>query len=100
LIWTIPLFLSLTTTFLVEETLMDFGYMYAPNLIHQGASVIIKISSAHGYKNSTSSNIDEVIHGPELIPNIKKKGQKTMKSSEKLKSAMQTLGARMHMRET
>jgi hypothetical protein len=34
---------------------MDFGYTYAPNLIHQGASVITEISSAHGDKNSTSS---------------------------------------------
>jgi hypothetical protein len=67
-LWTIPLLLSLTTTFSVEETLMDFGYTYAPNLIHQGASVITEISSAHGYKNSASSNSDEVIHGPELIP--------------------------------
>jgi hypothetical protein len=47
--------LSITTTFSVEETLMDFGYTYAPNLIHQGASVITEISSAHGDKNSTSS---------------------------------------------
>ena len=51
----VPLLLSLTTTVSVEETLMDFGYTYAPNLIHQGASVITKISSAHGDKNSTSS---------------------------------------------
>jgi hypothetical protein len=62
-----PLFLYLTKTFSVEETLMDFGYMYAPNLIHQGASVITEISSAHGYKNSASSNSNEVIHGPELM---------------------------------
>jgi hypothetical protein len=62
----IPLFLSLTTTLSVEETLMDFGYTYAPNLIHQGASVITEISSANGYKNSASSNSYEVIHGPEL----------------------------------
>ena len=47
----VPLLLSLTT----KETLMDFGYTYAPNLIHQGASVITEISSAHGDKNSTSS---------------------------------------------
>jgi hypothetical protein len=66
LLWSIPLFLSLTTTLSVEETLMDFGYMYAPNLIHQGASVITEISSAHGYKNLASSNSYEVIHGPEL----------------------------------
>jgi hypothetical protein len=39
----------------VEETLMDFGYTFAPNLIHQGASVITEISSAHGDKNSASS---------------------------------------------
>jgi hypothetical protein len=30
----------------VEETLMYFGYTYAPNLTHQGASVITEISSA------------------------------------------------------
>jgi hypothetical protein len=45
---------------------MDFGYTYAPNLIHQGASVITEISSANGYKNSASSNSYEVTHGPEL----------------------------------
>jgi hypothetical protein len=52
---------------------MDFGYTYAPNLIHQGASVITEISSAHGNKNSTSSNNNEVIHGPELISQHSKK---------------------------
>jgi hypothetical protein len=36
-------------------------------------SVITEISSAHGYKNSASSNSDEVIHGPELIPQHSKK---------------------------
>jgi hypothetical protein len=65
--------LYLTTTFLVEETLMDFGYTYAPNLIHQGASIITKIPSARGNKNSTSSNSNEVIHGPELILQHSKK---------------------------
>jgi hypothetical protein len=50
----------------VEETLMDFGYTYAPNLIHQGASVITKISSANGYKNPASSNCYEATHGPKL----------------------------------
>jgi hypothetical protein len=68
LLWMIPLLLSLTTTFSVEETLMDFGYTYSPNFIHQGEFVITKISSAHGYKNSASSNSDEFIHGPKLIP--------------------------------
>jgi hypothetical protein len=52
---TIPLLLYITTTFSVEETLMDFSYTYAPNLIHQGASVITEISSTHGDKNSASS---------------------------------------------
>ena len=51
----VPLLLSLTTIVSVEETLMDFGYTSAPNLIHQGASIIIEISSAHDDKNSTSS---------------------------------------------
>jgi hypothetical protein len=37
----------------VEETLMDFGYTFAPNLIHQGASVITEILSTHGSKNSS-----------------------------------------------
>jgi hypothetical protein len=67
-LWMIPLLLSLTTTFSVEKTMTYFGYTYAPNLIHQGVSVITEISSAHGYKNSSSSNSDEVIHGPELTP--------------------------------
>jgi hypothetical protein len=51
----VPLSLPLTTTVSVEETLMDFGYTYAPNLIHQGASIITEISFAHDEKNSTSS---------------------------------------------
>jgi hypothetical protein len=53
-------------TLSVEETLMKFGYTYAPNLIHQGASVIIEILSANGYKNPASSNSYEVTHGPKL----------------------------------
>ena len=64
----IPSLVYLTTTFSLEEKLMDFSYMYAPNLIHQGASVIIEISSAHDYKNSASSTSNEVIHELELIP--------------------------------
>ena len=69
----VPLLLSFTTTCSVEETLMDFGYMFAPNLIHQGASVITEILSAHGDKNSASSNSNEVIHGTELISKHSKK---------------------------
>jgi hypothetical protein len=56
-------------TLSVEETLIDFDYTYAPNLIHQGASIITEISSAKGYKNSTSPNSYEVIHGPKLPQN-------------------------------
>jgi hypothetical protein len=74
-LWMIPLLLSLTTTFLVEETLMVFDYTYAPKLIHQGAYVITEISSVDGYKNSTSSNSDEVIHGTELIPQHSKRSK-------------------------
>jgi hypothetical protein len=59
-------YFSLLQQHSVEETLIDFGYTYAPNLIHQGASIITEISSANGYKNSASSNSYEVIHGPEL----------------------------------
>ena len=55
LLYTVPLLLSVTTPFSVKETLMDFGYTYAPNLIHQGASVITEISSARGNKKSASS---------------------------------------------
>jgi hypothetical protein len=58
---------------------MDFGYTYAPNLIHQGASVITEISSAHGDKNSASSNNNEVIHGLELISQHSKKVKKLYK---------------------
>jgi hypothetical protein len=54
LILSISLFL--TTILSVEETLMNFNYTYAPNLIHQGASVITEISSAHGYRNPASPN--------------------------------------------
>jgi hypothetical protein len=38
----LSLFLSLTTTLLVEETLMNFGYTYSPNLIHQGHLLSLK----------------------------------------------------------
>jgi hypothetical protein len=56
-------------TLLVEETLMNFSYTYAPNLIHQGASFITEILSANGYKNPSLSNSYEVTHGPKLPQN-------------------------------
>jgi hypothetical protein len=55
--------------------------------------VITEISSAHGDKNSASSNSNEVIHGPELISQHSKR-PKTIQSIAKLKSALQELGAR------
>ena len=52
---TLSLSLFLTMVLSVEETLMNFGYTYAPNLIHHGASVITEILSTRGDKNSASS---------------------------------------------
>jgi hypothetical protein len=47
-------------TLSVEETLIYFGYIYGPNLTHQGASVITKILSAalhtNGYRNKAMPN--------------------------------------------
>jgi len=54
LILSISLFLTIVIS--VEETLMNFSYTYAPNLIHQGASVITEILSANGYRNPASPN--------------------------------------------
>jgi hypothetical protein len=76
--------LSLTTTLSVEEKLMNFGYTYAPNLIHQGASVITEILFTNGYKNPTSSNSYEVTHGPKLPQNHFQKVQKYT-TSDKIK---------------
>jgi hypothetical protein len=77
---------------------MDFGYTSAPNLTHQGASVITEILSAHGYKNSASSNSNEVIHGPKLIPQHSK-GQKLYKVV-KNERALCRHWVHVHMRET
>jgi hypothetical protein len=52
----LPSTLFLTKVLSVEETLMYFGYMYHPNLTHQGASVITGISYANGYRNPSSPN--------------------------------------------
>jgi hypothetical protein len=74
---------------------MYFGYTYAPNLIHQGASVITKISSANGYKNSALSNSYEVTHGPKL-PQKHFQRVKTIQPVTKLKCVMTTNGAHAH----
>jgi hypothetical protein len=70
---------------------MDFGYTYAPNLIHQGASVITEISSANGYKNSASSNSYEVIHGPELTQKHSQR-VKNYTNSEKIEGRYEDTG--------
>jgi hypothetical protein len=74
LILSLSLFLTMVLS--VEETLMNFGYTYAPNLIHQGASVITEISSANGYRNPTSSNSYESTHGPKITKKEFPKGPK------------------------
>jgi hypothetical protein len=63
LILSLSLFLTMALS--VEETLMNFGYTYAPNLIHQGASFITEISSTNGYRNPASSKSYE-FNGPKL----------------------------------
>jgi hypothetical protein len=52
----LPSTLFLTKLLPVEETLIYFGYMYAPNLTPQGASIITGISSTNGYRNPASPN--------------------------------------------
>jgi hypothetical protein len=98
LLYTVPLLLSLTTPFSVKETLMDFGYTYAPNLIHQGASVITEISSAHGDKNSASSKQERSHSWHRINSTALQKGQKLYKMTKKLKGALQNLGARAYAR--
>jgi hypothetical protein len=98
LLYTVPLLLSLTTPFSVKETLMDFDYTYAPNLIHQGASVITEISSTHGDKNSASSKQERSHSWHKINSTAWKKGQKTIQSDQKLKGALQNLGARAYAR--
>jgi hypothetical protein len=68
LLYMVSLLLSLTPSFSVKETLMNFGYTYAPNLIHQGASVITEISSTRDDKNSASSKIEMESFMEGLIP--------------------------------
>jgi hypothetical protein len=51
--------LSFTTLFSEKETLLDFGHTFAPNLIHQGASVITEISSAQGDKELCIISIEK-----------------------------------------
>jgi hypothetical protein len=68
LLYMVPLLLSLTTPFSVKETLMDFGYTYAPNLIHQGTFVITEICPHMATITPHRQNRNEVIHGTGLNP--------------------------------
>jgi hypothetical protein len=79
----LSLSLFLTTTLSVEETLINFGYTYAPNLIHQGEYVITEFLFANGYRNPTSSNSYEVTHGPKLPKKITKRS-KNYTTSDKI----------------
>jgi hypothetical protein len=98
LLYTVPLLLSLPTPFSENETLMDFGYTYAPNIIHQGASVITEISSAHGDKNSASSKQDWSHSWHRINSTTLQKGSKTIQNDQKLKGALQNLGSRAYAR--
>jgi hypothetical protein len=82
----------------VEETLMDFSYTFAPNLIHQGASVITEISSAHGDKNSTSAK-QQWSHSWNWINFTALKKGKNYTSNQKLKGSLHQLDARAHARD-
>jgi hypothetical protein len=70
---------------------MDFSYTYAPNLIHQGASVITEIFSANGYNNSASPNSYEVTHGPKLTQNHLQR-VKNYTTSDKIKVRYDYIG--------
>jgi hypothetical protein len=83
--------LFLTKVLSVEETLMYFGYTYAPNLTHQGASVITGISSANGYRNPTSSKHPLVHPWPRKCIS---KGHKTIQLVKKSACAKDTKAAR------
>jgi hypothetical protein len=58
-------------TLSVEETLIYFGYTYAPNLTHEGASIITKILSAtfhaNGYRNTIIPTTIGSPTGPKCI---------------------------------
>jgi hypothetical protein len=92
LLYTVPFLLSLTTPFSVNETLMDFGYTCAPNLIHQGASVITEISSAQGDKNSASSKQDWSHSWHRINSSALQKGQKTIQNDQKFERCFTSSG--------
>jgi hypothetical protein len=73
--------LFITMALSVKETLMYFGYTYAPNLTHQGASVITEISSAtlhaNGYRNTT---MPTTISSPATLKCIQKEKNYTIGS--------------------
>jgi hypothetical protein len=78
--------LFITMALSVKETLMYFGYTYAPNLTHQGASVITEILSAtlhaNGYRNTA---MPTTISSPAALKCIPK--EKTIQLGQKLTCA-------------
>ena len=86
-----PSTLFLTKVISVEETLMYFGYMYAPNLTHQGTSIITRILSANGYRNPTSSKHPLAHPWPRKCIS---KGHKTIQLVKKLTCTKDTKVAR------
>jgi hypothetical protein len=88
---TLPTMLFLTQVLSVEETLMYFGYTYAPNLTHQGASVITRnfirkwLQESNIFKTLISS-----LMGQKCISKRSKTIQPTIKSA----CAKNTQGAR------
>jgi hypothetical protein len=92
LLYTVPFLLSLTTPFSVKETLIDFSYTYAPNLIHQGASVITEISSTQGDKNSASSKQDWSHSWHRINSTTLQKGQKTIQNDQKFEKRFTSSG--------
>ena len=67
--------LFLPIELLEKETLMYFGYMYSPNLTHQGASIIIEESSAtlHTMVEERHQFQQQLVHLQHQNPSKRKK---------------------------
>jgi hypothetical protein len=92
-----PQTLYLTKVLSVEETLIYFSSTYAPNLIHQGASLISEISSTNGYRNPTSPKHLLVHPWPKKCIS---KGHKTIQLAIKSACAQNTKEARALVENT
>ena len=79
-------------TLSVEETLMNFSYTFAPNLIHQGASVITEISSAQGRQELRIINTEKQSFMAQGLTPQHSKRVKTMQNGQKIKKCYATTG--------